>query len=245
MPADHRLRRRFAVLRRDAEDGGIAQQLPPSERAPGFCPDPMLVVKRSQGPLLKPGMKLDLIDCRRDPGLPDDALEVIPIEIRYADRAAAAFALKTDERLPALHVTVEPRSRPMDEVEVERMAAELPGALLEGAQSFVETVVRVPELRRDEDVRPAVQRLADALLVAIGRRRVDGAIPDIDGLFDYVCCDLWRGLKDAESELRHRSAVVENDSWLVLNRHGPILELAGKLANNTRAQSIDANPRAR
>src|SRR5271167_1335674 len=113
----------------------------------------------------------------------------------------------------------------MDEVEVERMAVELPGALLERAQSFVETVVRVPEFRRDEDVRAAVQRLADAFLVAIGRGGVDGAIADIDGLSDDFGCGLWRGLKDAESELRHRSAVVEDDSRLVLNRHGPILEL--------------------
>src|ERR1700693_4976524 len=108
----------------------------------------------------------------------------------------------------------------MDEVEVERMAAELPGALLERAESFVETVVRVPQLRRDDNVLAAVQRLADALLVAIGGRGVDGAIPEVDSLPHDLGCDLGRGLKDAESELRHRSAVVESDSWLVLNRHG-------------------------
>ena len=93
MPADHNLCWRFSVLRRDADDGGIAQQGPATERTPGFRPDPMLVVKRPQGPLLKPRMKLDLIDRGRDPRLSDDALKVLPIEIRYSDRLAAAFAL--------------------------------------------------------------------------------------------------------------------------------------------------------
>lgn len=37
MPADHDLRRRLAMFRRDAGNGWIAQQGPATERAPGFC----------------------------------------------------------------------------------------------------------------------------------------------------------------------------------------------------------------
>ena len=60
-----------------------------AERAPGFRFDPALVVKRSQRLLLEPRMKLDLVDGGRDPGLGDDPLEVIAIEIRDPDRADA------------------------------------------------------------------------------------------------------------------------------------------------------------
>jgi hypothetical protein len=70
MPADHDLRRRLAMFRRDVGNGWIAQQGPATERAPGFCFDPMLVVKRAQCPLLKPRMELDLIDRGRDPVSP-------------------------------------------------------------------------------------------------------------------------------------------------------------------------------
>src|SRR5271157_3190398 len=42
---------------------------------------------------------------------------------------------------------------------------------------------------------------------------------------------LGRRLKDAESELRHRPAVVEDDSRLVLIRHRPILELAREIGD--------------
>ncbi len=132
----------------------------------------MLVVKRAQNLLLKSRVKLDLIDRGRNPGLADDSFEIIGIEIRDADRADPAFALKADESLPAFNVAVEPRPRPMDEVEVERFAAQLPGARLECAQSVVEAVVRIPEFGRDKKVCAADERLADAVLVAIGRGRL-------------------------------------------------------------------------
>ena len=87
MPADRCLRRRSPMLGGNVDDGGFAQQRPATERTPGFCSDPMVEMKRAQGLLLKSRMKLDLIDGGRDPCLSDDSFEVIPIEIRYADRA--------------------------------------------------------------------------------------------------------------------------------------------------------------
>ena len=44
---------------------------------------------------------------------------------------------------------------------------------VKGAQRFVEAVIRIAELGRHENVGPAEQRVADAVLVSIHRRRID------------------------------------------------------------------------
>ena len=119
MPANDDLRRGFPMLRSDADEHRLAEQSAPSEGTPGFRSDPALVVKLSQGLLLKARMKLDLVDCWRDARLCDDSFQMTPIEIRDADRADPAFLLETDERFPTFDIAVDPRPRPMDQVQVE------------------------------------------------------------------------------------------------------------------------------
>ncbi len=100
-------------------------------------------------------MKLDLIDRGRDASLSDDLFEVLAIEIRNPDRADPTFLLETNERFPTFDIAVDPRPRPMDQVQIEFVAAELPQAILKSAQRFVEAVIRIAEFRGDEDIVPA------------------------------------------------------------------------------------------
>ena len=130
-------------------------------------------------------MKLDLVHRRRDARFADDPFEVIAIEVRDADRANPPILLQTDERLPAFDIAVDARARPMDQIQIERVAAELFDALVKCAQRFVEAVIRIAEFRRHEDVGPAEQGLADAVLVSIHRRRVDQAIAFVDRHLDH------------------------------------------------------------
>ncbi len=123
MPADDDLRRGLPMLGGDVDDCGLAEQSAPPERAPGFRFDPALVVERPEGLLLEPRVKLDLIDGWRDPRLADDPLEVIAIEIRDPDRADPPLLLQPDECFPAFDIAVDPRPRPMDQVQIERIAA--------------------------------------------------------------------------------------------------------------------------
>ena len=221
MPADHHLRRRLAVLGGDAGDDGIGEKGGAPERAPGFRLDSEFVVVGAQGLLLEARVELDLVDRGREAGLADDPLQMLAVEVGDADRADPAFALQADQRLPGLDIKVDPRPRPVDEIEVDPLAPEPFGALVEGAQRLVEAVIRIAELGRDEHVRPVLQRLADALLVAIHRGGVDEAIAVGDRLPHDLGRRLGRGLEDAEPELRHRDAVVEGDDRLL--RHGALL----------------------
>ena len=107
----------------------------------------------------------------------------------------------------------------MDQVEIDRVAAELFGALVERPHRFVEAVVRIAEFRRHEDVRPAEQGLADAILVSIHRRGVDQAIAFVDRELDHLLRRIGRRLKDPEPKLGHRSAVVEGDGRLGRTGH--------------------------
>ena len=99
-------------------------------------------------------MKLDLVHRRRHARFADDPFEVITVEVRDADRANPSVLLQTDERLPAFDVAVHARARPMDQVQIERVAAELFGALVERAHRFVVAVIRIAEFRGHEDIRP-------------------------------------------------------------------------------------------
>src|SRR6185437_11571454 len=137
MPADDDLRRGLAMLRGDGGDRRIAEQTAPTEGTPRFRSDPPLVMKRAQAALLKPRMKLDLVHRRRDAGFANDPLEVVAIEVRDADRSDPPVLLQTDERLPAFDIKIRARARPMDQVQIEPVAAEPPHALVECAQRCV------------------------------------------------------------------------------------------------------------
>ena len=107
----------------------------------------------------------------------------------------------------------------MDQIQIKLVAAELFDACVEGAQRFVEAVIRIAQFRRHKDVGPSEQRLADALLVSIHRRRIDQAIAFVDRHFDHSRRLVGRCLKDAKPELWHGHAVVEGESWLGLTGH--------------------------
>ena len=126
-------------------------------------------------------MKLDLIDGRRNPGLGDDPLEVLASEIRDPDRPDPALFLQTNERLPAFDIELGARTRPMDQVEVELIAASLLMLASKARKVFVEAMIGIAEFRRDEHVGTAGEGIADALLVPIHRRCVDQPIAFVDG----------------------------------------------------------------
>src|SRR5208283_966186 len=104
----------------------------PAQRAPRFCLDPAFLMERPQSLLLETGMQLDLVDRGRDAGLASDPLDVVAVEVGDADRANPTFPLKADKRLPGLDIEAGARARPVDEVEVDRLALELSGAGVEG-----------------------------------------------------------------------------------------------------------------
>src|SRR6476660_9340860 len=99
-------------------------------------------------------MKLDLVHRRGAARFADDPFEMIAIEVRDADRANPLVLLETDQRLPALDIAVDARARPMDQVQIERVTAELFDALFKCALGFVKAVIRIAKLRRHEDVSP-------------------------------------------------------------------------------------------
>ena len=209
----------FRCLAAISTSARLGQQAASAERAPGFRFDLMLVVKRAQGLLLKAWMKLDLVHRRRNARFAHDPFEVIGIEIRDADRANPPFPVETNECFPAFDIKVDARARPMDQIQIERVAAELFDALVECAQRFVEAVIRIAELRRHENVSVAEQSLADAVLVSIHRRRIDQAIAFVHRHFDHPSRLIGRRLKDAKPELRHGCAVIEGDSRLGFTGH--------------------------
>jgi hypothetical protein len=98
-------------------------------------------------------------------------------------------------------------------------------ALVERAQRFVEAVIRITKFRRDEDVRAAEHRVADALLFSIHGRGVDQAIAFVDRHLDHPLRLIRRRLKDPEAELRHGRTVVKGDNRLGFtgHRHSPSL----------------------
>jgi hypothetical protein len=219
MPANDDLRSSPPMLRGDLDDHRLAEQTAAPERTPGFRSDPSPDMELPERPLLKARMKLDLIDCGRNASLSDDSLDVLGIEIRNPDRPDPTVPLETNERLPTLNIAVDPGPRPMDQVQIESVAVELLQAILKSAQRFVEAVIRIAEFRGDEDIGPADQSVADAFLVSIHGRRVDGAITFVDGHFDDLSRRLGGSLEDPKPELRHRDPVVEDHGRLGLVSH--------------------------
>jgi hypothetical protein len=201
-------------LSRYVDKRRLAQQAAPAERAPGFCFDALLVVKRAERLLLKARMKLDLIHRGRDARLAYDPFEVIAIEIRDADRMNPSILLQTNERLPAFDIAVDAWARPVDQVQIERVAAKLFDARVKCAHRFVEAVIRIAKFRRHKDVSAAEQSLADTLLVSIHRSRIDKAIAFVDRHFDHPLRLIGRRLEDAKPKLRHGCAAIEGDSRL-------------------------------
>src|SRR5690606_2801597 len=84
---------------------------------------------------------------------------------------------------------------------------------LTGALRLVVTLPVVPDLGRDVQLLAGYaglgDRLADALLVAVERGRVDAAIAGLDRLPDRLTDLVGRHLEHAEAELRDAGSVVQ------------------------------------
>ena len=61
-------------------------------------------------------------------------------------------------------------------------------------------IVRLGELRRDDDVSPADQGGADAALIPGDRRRIDRPIALLDRELDHLLSGIGRRLKDPKAQ---------------------------------------------
>ena len=137
-------------------------------------------------------------------------------EVGDSDRANAPVAECPLERLVGLHRRVEVgRHRMVEQEEVDIVHPEAPQTAIEPDQCLLKPVVADPQLRRDEHLEAvdagASDALADLVLVAVGSRDVDQAVPARDRRFDSGGGLLGRALEDAEAENRHLDAVVQGD----------------------------------
>jgi hypothetical protein len=94
--------------------------------------------------LLETGMDLDLVDDRLHPGLVDDAVEMLALEVRDSDGADAAIFLELHQYLPGIDEETFPGSGPVDEIQVEIVKPELRHALIEGCKRAVVALRVIP-----------------------------------------------------------------------------------------------------
>ena len=129
-------------------------------------------------------MKLDLVDHGLDPGLADDPLEVVDVEVGHPDRPDAPLVLQLDQRLPRLDILVLPRHRPVDQEHVDPVEPELLHRVVERLQRLVAHMRAVAELRGDEEILArhacALDGLPDALFVVVALGGIDRAIARLD-----------------------------------------------------------------
>jgi hypothetical protein len=162
-------------------------------------------------------VQLDLIHRGNGSGLRREALHVLDLEVRHANRARAAVLLELLERLPGGHVVavVERGEGPVDQEQVHVVEPELAEGAVERPAGLVGPVIAVVELAGHIHIAPVERelpdRLADAPLVSVHLGRVDVPVADLERLAHG-----WLGLRgvdleDAEAELRDRVAVVQFD----------------------------------
>src|SRR5438034_10927430 len=107
-------------------------------------------------PLREVGMDLDLVDRRNYLAAIEEGREVLDHEIADPDRTDLAVSEQGLQSAVGLQGSIERRrQRLVEEQQVDLVDAKLAGALLEAVQSFVVTVVADPDLRLQENVRPA------------------------------------------------------------------------------------------
>src|SRR3954471_13770542 len=118
-------------------------------------------------------MELDLVDRGTTVGLGFQPLQIVDAEVRDADRPGIPLVPNPLEGAPRVDEAVVRGNRPVDQVQVDVVHAEAPEALGTHTERRVESVARVPELRRDEDLVArdprAGDRFSHALLVAVRR----------------------------------------------------------------------------
>jgi hypothetical protein len=101
------------MLGGDLGDRLVVEQLALPERAPRLGDDAVLGVLAPELGLRKPGVKLDLVDGRRDAGGVDDRLDVLYAEVGDADRRpwlslASLVVMNTSSRSRPLWATASP-----------------------------------------------------------------------------------------------------------------------------------------
>ena len=141
----------------------------------------MLGVERLHLGLLEVGVQLDLVDGGDDLGHVKQVREVPGHEVADADGADLAVLEQRLQCPVSLERLAEVRrQRLVQDQQVDLVDAELAGALVEGVQRLVISVVADPDLGLQEDRRATtlrrVHRFADLALVAVCGGRVDVAV---------------------------------------------------------------------
>lgn len=140
-------------------------------------------------------------------------LQVVLLKVADPDGPHPALGIELLHILPGLLPTL---GRPVNQVEVDVVGAQPVQALLEGLPGPTGTDVVVPQLGGQEDV-PALQPgiahpLPHGLLIAVDHRRVDVAVPGLEGPGHRLAGGLpVRGLEDAQSQLGNINPIVQGD----------------------------------
>ena len=97
-------------------------------------------------------MQLDLVDGGDHARVRDDPVEVLGQVVGDADRARQAGVADLDELGPRVRVLVLGGRRPVREVEVDELEAELVQALADRVVRLLAGLTVVPQLGRDEEL---------------------------------------------------------------------------------------------
>src|SRR5215208_2307822 len=219
VPPQNDLRRRLAHVISDPGDGGIVEHLALRYWRPRFGGDAVILSVFSYGFVGEVGVYLDLVHRRYRVGLRGQPLQVVDLEVRYADRAGTAVVVKLFERHPGGDevAVVERRQRPVDQEQIHVVEAQIGERRVQSPAGVVGLVQSVVELARDEDVVAVDARganpLTDLYLVAVHLRRVDVPVADLDGLSNRLCGVFGLDLKHPETELRDCVSIVQGYVW--------------------------------
>src|SRR5215210_47414 len=218
VPPQDDLGRRLADLIGGLGDGRLVEHLALRDRRPRLGGDSVLSTIATQRVVGEVGVYLNLVHRRHRVGLGGQPLQVLDLEVRHADRAGAAVAVKLLERPPSGHevTVIERGQRPVDEEQVHVVEVQLGKRGAERLAGIMGLMRPVIELAGDEDV-AAVEAgcaygLTDLLLVAVHLRGVYVPVADLEGLAHRPCGVLRLDLEDPETELRDGVTVVEGDA---------------------------------
>src|SRR5690554_3387335 len=101
-------------------------------------------MKFAQCRLLKPWVKLDLVHNREDAGLIEERLEVLDIEVAYADRLGASLVTQLNHGFPGFDVLVYLGYGPVNQVQVDVVELQLIEAGFECSAGWVVAVIAIP-----------------------------------------------------------------------------------------------------
>src|SRR5690554_1565759 len=224
MPTQHDLGRSHPVrLRNRLHNGFLTHIVAPRKRAPALGHDVVTGMELAQVPLGKTRMQLDLVDRRRDTGLGDDTLQVVLSEVTHPDRPHQTILAKFQHRLKSLHVLIDSRQWPVDQVQVDVVETQVRAGLLETLHRFVETMVTTGQLRGDKDLLTrntgAPDRLPHLALILIVEGGIKQPISALQRRHNRVDPVIASELVGAEPERRQLVSIVER----LHGNHEPIL----------------------